>query len=81
MAGLYSNAGALFTFYLIVYTTFLALSSFFRLLGVISFNFDTAARMARFVEFCLAWRLLLDELGPTDLATASYLHLQTTVPW
>ncbi|KAG0141461.1 hypothetical protein CROQUDRAFT_68265 [Cronartium quercuum f. sp. fusiforme G11] len=46
MAGLYTSAGAFFTFYLLVYTTFLALSSFFRFLGAISFNFDTASRMA-----------------------------------
>ncbi|KAH9815156.1 pleiotropic drug resistance ABC transporter [Melampsora americana] len=46
MAGLVSNAGAFFTFYLIVFTTFLALSSFFRFLGAISFSFDTAGRMA-----------------------------------
>lgn len=46
MAGLVSNAGAFFTFYLLVFSTFIALSSFFRFLGAISFNFDTAARMA-----------------------------------
>ncbi|EGF98878.1 uncharacterized protein MELLADRAFT_40565, partial [Melampsora larici-populina 98AG31] len=46
MAGLFSNAGAFFTFYLIVFTTCLALSSFFRFLGAISFNFDTASRLA-----------------------------------
>lgn len=53
MAGLFSSAGAFFTFFLLVYITFLALSSFFRFLGAISFNYDTAARMARFAEFCL----------------------------
>ncbi|KAH9815155.1 CDR ABC transporter-domain-containing protein [Melampsora americana] len=46
MAGLVSNAGAFFTFYLLVFSTFIALSSFFRFLGAISFSFNTAARMA-----------------------------------
>lgn len=46
MAGLVRTAGAFFTFYAIVYGTFLVLSGFFRLLGAISFSFDTAPRMA-----------------------------------
>ncbi|KAA1138815.1 hypothetical protein PGTUg99_015044 [Puccinia graminis f. sp. tritici] len=46
MAGLTRDAGAFFTYFIIVYFTFLALSSFFRFLGSISFSFDTAARMA-----------------------------------
>ncbi|POW01968.1 hypothetical protein PSTT_12114 [Puccinia striiformis] len=46
MAGLTRDGGAFFTYFIIVYFTFLALSSFFRFLGSISFSFDTAARMA-----------------------------------
>ncbi|MBW0590302.1 hypothetical protein O181_130017, partial [Austropuccinia psidii MF-1] len=46
MAGLTRTAGAFFTYIVIVYFTFLALSSFFRFLGAISFSFDTAARLA-----------------------------------
>ncbi|KAH9470565.1 hypothetical protein Pst134EA_007812 [Puccinia striiformis f. sp. tritici] len=46
MAGLTRDGGAFFTYFIIVYFTFLALSAFFRFLGSISFSFDTAARMA-----------------------------------
>lgn len=46
MAGLFRSAGAFFTFYAIVYSTFLALSGFFRFLGAISFSFDTASRLS-----------------------------------
>lgn len=46
MAGLVRTADAFLTFFILVYVTFMALSSFFRFLGAISFSFDTAARMA-----------------------------------
>jgi len=53
MAGLARDAGAFFTYFTIVYFTFLALSSFFRFLGSISFSFDTAARMASAFVMCM----------------------------
>lgn len=53
MAGLVRDAGAFFTYFTIVYFTFLALSSFFRFLGSISFSFDTAARMASAFVMCM----------------------------
>ncbi|KAG0143493.1 hypothetical protein CROQUDRAFT_48718 [Cronartium quercuum f. sp. fusiforme G11] len=46
MIGFVKQSGAFFTFYLICYTSSLALGSFFRLLGAISPNFDSAMRMA-----------------------------------
>ncbi|CAH7682783.1 pleiotropic drug resistance ABC transporter [Phakopsora pachyrhizi] len=54
MAGLYSSAGAFFTYYVLVYSTFLALSAFFRFMGAISFSFDTAARMASILVITMA---------------------------
>lgn len=69
MAGLYSNAGAFFTFYALIYMTFLALSAFFRLLGAISFSFDTASRMARFVKFGLVSGLMFQEFDLVDFST------------
>lgn len=46
MTGLVKTGAAFFTFYLLVFATYLSLSSFFRLLGAVSFSFDTAARTA-----------------------------------
>jgi ATP-binding cassette subfamily G (WHITE) protein 2 (SNQ2) len=46
MGGLYSSAGAFFTFYLNVATGFLALAGFFRLLGTLCQNYDQASRLA-----------------------------------
>jgi hypothetical protein len=46
MAGLYRSAGAFFTYYLFVYVTFLAMTSFFRLLGTTMRSYDVAARLA-----------------------------------
>ncbi|KAG0143497.1 hypothetical protein CROQUDRAFT_81007 [Cronartium quercuum f. sp. fusiforme G11] len=49
MAGLVVDAGAFFIFFLIFYTTFLVLSSLFRLTGALASNFDVAMRMAVFL--------------------------------
>ncbi|EGG01152.1 uncharacterized protein MELLADRAFT_92660 [Melampsora larici-populina 98AG31] len=46
MAGLVVNAGAFFTYFLIVYMTYLTISTLFRLLGAISSTFDGASRMS-----------------------------------
>ncbi|GAA5871103.1 hypothetical protein JCM8547_005358, partial [Rhodosporidiobolus lusitaniae] len=46
LGGLYSSAGAFFSFYLIVVTGFLALAGFFRLLGTLCQNYDQASRLA-----------------------------------
>ena len=46
MAGLASNAGSFFTFYLLIYAGFLSLSAFFRLIGCMCSSFDIASRLA-----------------------------------
>ncbi|OCF43306.1 ATP-binding cassette transporter [Kwoniella heveanensis CBS 569] len=46
MGGLYSSAGAFFTFLLFVFLTFMVMSSFFRTLGVATTDYNTAARLA-----------------------------------
>ncbi|QRV86887.1 ABC transporter G family member 11 [Ceratobasidium sp. AG-Ba] len=46
MCGLERSAGAFFTFYLFIYLTFLAMTAFFRLIGIICQGYDTAARLA-----------------------------------
>ncbi|KAG9100824.1 hypothetical protein FRC06_003645 [Ceratobasidium sp. 370] len=46
MCGLERSAGAFFTFYLFIYLTFLAMSAFFRLIGILCQGYDTAARLA-----------------------------------
>ncbi|GAA5873664.1 hypothetical protein JCM8547_002670 [Rhodosporidiobolus lusitaniae] len=44
LVGLYASAGAFFSFYILVVTTFLASSSIFRLFGTITKNYDEANR-------------------------------------
>ncbi|KAG8684720.1 hypothetical protein FRC09_015185, partial [Ceratobasidium sp. 395] len=46
MCGLERSAGAFFTFYLFIYLTFLAMTAFFRLIGILCQGYDTAARLA-----------------------------------
>jgi ATP-binding cassette subfamily G (WHITE) protein 2 (SNQ2) len=46
MYGLAKSAGGFFTFFLLVYTGFLAMSGFFRWTGTICANYDVAARFA-----------------------------------
>lgn len=46
MGGLYASAGAFFTFYLMVFTTFMVMAGFFRTLGVATKNYNVAARLA-----------------------------------
>ncbi|CAE6446782.1 unnamed protein product, partial [Rhizoctonia solani] len=46
MCGLDRNAGAFFTFYLFIYITFLAMTAFFRLIGIICSGYEVAARLA-----------------------------------
>lgn len=50
----HSTAGAFFTFYVIVYFGYFALSCFFRLLGAISFNFDMVIRLSSVIVISLA---------------------------
>ncbi|ETS61335.1 hypothetical protein PaG_04356 [Moesziomyces aphidis] len=46
MAGLERTAGAFFTFFIFVYTGYLAMSALFRLFGTVCKSYDTAARLA-----------------------------------
>ncbi|GAA6025142.1 hypothetical protein JCM11491_000230 [Sporobolomyces phaffii] len=46
MGGYVYTAGAFFSFYLIVLSTYLALAGFFRLLGTLCANYDQASRLA-----------------------------------
>ncbi|QRV86840.1 ABC-2 type transporter [Ceratobasidium sp. AG-Ba] len=46
MCGLERSAGGFFTFYLFTYLTFLVMTAFFRLIGIICKGYDTAARLA-----------------------------------
>ncbi|CCO36956.1 ABC transporter G family member 11 AltName: Full=ABC transporter ABCG,11 [Rhizoctonia solani AG-1 IB] len=46
MCGLQRSAGAFLTYYLFIYITFLAMSAFFRLVGIICKSYDIAARLA-----------------------------------
>ena len=43
------SAGAFFTFYLFVLTTFYAMTTFFRLIGTVTQNYNVAARLAAFI--------------------------------
>jgi ATP-binding cassette subfamily G (WHITE) protein 2 (SNQ2) len=49
MSGLARSAGAFFTFYLFVYTTYLTMTSFFRLIGTTMRSYDVAARLAAII--------------------------------
>ncbi|MBW0499304.1 hypothetical protein O181_039019, partial [Austropuccinia psidii MF-1] len=87
MAGLTRTAGAFFTYIVIVYFTFLALSSFFRFLGAISFSFDTAARLASALVITMVlysgymiqeeamkkWLIWLYYLNPVNYAFAALM--------
>ncbi|KAG9089211.1 hypothetical protein FS749_001533 [Ceratobasidium sp. UAMH 11750] len=46
MCGLERSAGGFFTFYLFTYLTFLVMTAFFRLIGIVCKGYDTAARLA-----------------------------------
>ncbi|KAI5450104.1 ATP-binding cassette transporter snq2 [Naganishia albida] len=46
MSGLASTAGAFFTFYLFVFSSYLVMSAFFRVLGTGTQTYDVAARLA-----------------------------------
>lgn len=46
MVGLYSSAGAFFTFYLFVMMSYMVMSAFFRVLGTATQSYDVAARLA-----------------------------------
>ncbi|MBW0485660.1 hypothetical protein O181_025375 [Austropuccinia psidii MF-1] len=48
MAHFYKDVGVFFIFFAIVYVTYYSMSSFFRVLGAISFKYDTASRSATF---------------------------------
>jgi ABC-type multidrug transport system ATPase subunit len=54
MGGLYSSAGAFFIFFLLIFTTFMVMSAFFRTIGVACGNYNVAARLASFTVsvFC-----------------------------
>lgn len=49
MCGFVRTAGHFFTFYLFIISTFFVMSSFFRLLGVITADYNVAARLAAFL--------------------------------
>lgn len=49
MAGLVLNAGAFFTFYLIIVLGYLCMTLFFRTLGVLSADFDVAIKWAALI--------------------------------
>ncbi|CAE6481297.1 unnamed protein product [Rhizoctonia solani] len=46
MCGLERSAGGFFTFYLFTYITFLSMTAFFRLIGIVCTGYDVAARLA-----------------------------------
>lgn len=46
MCNLYRDGAHFFTFYLIIITTFWAMSAFFRLLGTVTADYNVAARLA-----------------------------------
>ncbi|KAG6874373.1 hypothetical protein C0995_015109 [Termitomyces sp. Mi166 len=48
LSGLYSSAGAFFTFHLLNYIAYLSMQGFFRTFGLICSNFDSAFRLAVF---------------------------------
>ncbi|KAG0143542.1 hypothetical protein CROQUDRAFT_174085 [Cronartium quercuum f. sp. fusiforme G11] len=54
LAGLYRGAGAFFTCFLLIYAGYFSLNVFFRLLGAISFSYDTASRMASAVVILMS---------------------------
>lgn len=54
MSHLERSAGAFFSYVIIVYVGYFCMSSFYRFLGAISFNFDTASRLASFLTVALA---------------------------
>ncbi|KAG9049168.1 hypothetical protein FS837_010987 [Tulasnella sp. UAMH 9824] len=49
MTGLRRNAGGFFTFHILIYVAFLAMQGFFRTIGIICPNFDSAFRIASLI--------------------------------
>ncbi|EPQ27618.1 uncharacterized protein PFL1_04756 [Pseudozyma flocculosa PF-1] len=49
MAGLRRTAGAFFTFFIIVYVTYLAMSALFRIFGTVCRDYNVAARLAAII--------------------------------
>ncbi|MBW0489555.1 hypothetical protein O181_029270, partial [Austropuccinia psidii MF-1] len=49
MVHFFRSAGAYFTYFAVVYATYYCMSSFFRFLGAISFNYDIASRSSTFM--------------------------------
>jgi len=49
MTGLARTAGAFFTFFIVIYVTFLAMTSLFRVFGTVCQSFDVAARLASII--------------------------------
>ncbi|GAA6062867.1 hypothetical protein JCM10212_000789 [Sporobolomyces blumeae] len=49
MSGFVSTAGGFFSFYIIVFSTYLSLAGFFRLLGTLCPNYDSASRLASII--------------------------------
>lgn len=54
MAHLVRDAGAFFTYAIIVYMIYYCMSTSYRLLGAISFDFDTASRLASAITLLMA---------------------------
>jgi ATP-binding cassette subfamily G (WHITE) protein 2 (SNQ2) len=49
MCDLVRDAGHFFTFYIVILTTFWAMSAFFRFLGTVTADYNVAARLAAFL--------------------------------
>ncbi|CAE6385299.1 unnamed protein product [Rhizoctonia solani] len=53
MYGLDRNAGAFFTFFLFIYLTFLTMTAFFRLIGIVCTGYEMASRSAALIITCM----------------------------
>jgi len=51
MSGLVSAAGTFFTFFIVIYVTFLALSALFKIFGTVCRSYDLAARLVSTLRF------------------------------
>ncbi|CAH7685993.1 ABC-2 type transporter-domain-containing protein [Phakopsora pachyrhizi] len=53
MSGLYRSAGAFFFFIFVTYLSSVCMSTAFKIMGAVSFNFDVASRLASFILMAL----------------------------
>jgi hypothetical protein len=54
MPHLVRDAGAFFTYVIVVYMGYYCMSAFYRFLGAVSFDFDTASRLAATVTLLIS---------------------------